>query len=493
MSATIDTPQIQPENNAKVSKKEPAKKLSKNQWRRKKLKEKKQTKKNDVESADEPKIKVENHDVGDGSQYEMRNKMNIPTNSGSKMFESDVDVALNDPQFAVYKQILDKFHTESTETTSAKADDIFYSDDENNVGSDDNEETESQPISKKKRKNKMQLAELKAIAPRPELIDWFDADAPDPLLVVEIKSHRGVVPVPEHWQLKREYLSSKRGIKKAPFELPGYIKDTGIMEMRNVTKEDDQTLKQMVRERVQPKMGKLDIDYEKLYNAFFKFQTKPRLYKFGELYYEGKETEMNVEHFRPGKLSPRLIEALNIPPNAPPPWLVNMQRYGPPPSYPGLRIPGLNAPIPPGAQWGFQPGGYGRAPLDENGQPLYGDVYATTNDNEKSSLGVPIERNKWGQLILEESEEEEEEDEDEDDDKMELEDDEGAGYVDEETAINKDKLKASDETPEIELRKTIPQSSKPEKFEEPRDLFKVLKEKTSSNTGFMGHQKTYEF
>ena len=30
----------------------------------------------------------------------------------------------------------------------------------------------------------------------------------------------------------------------------------------------------------------------------------------------------------------------------PPPWLVAMQRYGPPPSYPNLKIPGLNSPIP---------------------------------------------------------------------------------------------------------------------------------------------------
>ena len=30
----------------------------------------------------------------------------------------------------------------------------------------------------------------------------------------------------------------------------------------------------------------------------------------------------------------------------PPPWLIAMQRYGPPPSYPNLRIAGLNAPIP---------------------------------------------------------------------------------------------------------------------------------------------------
>ena len=30
----------------------------------------------------------------------------------------------------------------------------------------------------------------------------------------------------------------------------------------------------------------------------------------------------------------------------PPPWLIAMQRYGPPPSYPTLKIAGLTAPIP---------------------------------------------------------------------------------------------------------------------------------------------------
>ena len=30
----------------------------------------------------------------------------------------------------------------------------------------------------------------------------------------------------------------------------------------------------------------------------------------------------------------------------PPPWLIAMQRYGPPPSYPNLKVPGLNSPIP---------------------------------------------------------------------------------------------------------------------------------------------------
>lgn len=92
-------------------------------------------------------------------------------------------------------------------------------------------------------------------------------------------------------------------------------------------------------------------------------------------YYEGKEFETSLKEKRPGDLSPELVEALSIPPLAPPPWLISMQRFGPPPSYPTLRIPGLNAPIPEGAQWGFHPGGWGKPPLDEYNRPLYGDVF----------------------------------------------------------------------------------------------------------------------
>lgn len=42
-----------------------------------------------------------------------------------------------------------------------------------------------------------------------------------------------------------------------------------------------------------------------------------------------------------------------------------LQRYGPPPSYPQLKIPGLNAPIPPGASFGYRPGEWGKPPVDE--------------------------------------------------------------------------------------------------------------------------------
>lgn len=41
-----------------------------------------------------------------------------------------------------------------------------------------------------------------------------------------------------------------------------------------------------MREKVRPKMGKIDIDYQKLHDAFFKWQIKPKLTIHGDLYYE---------------------------------------------------------------------------------------------------------------------------------------------------------------------------------------------------------------
>ena len=41
---------------------------------------------------------------------------------------------------------------------------------------------------------------------------------------------------------------------------------------------------------------------------------------------------------KPGLITANLREALGMEEAAPPPWLINMQRYGPPPSYPELPV-----------------------------------------------------------------------------------------------------------------------------------------------------------
>ncbi|ORX74864.1 DUF382-domain-containing protein, partial [Linderina pennispora] len=225
---------------------------------------------------------------------------------------------------------------------------------------------------RQRKRNRMSVAELKQAAARPEVVEWTDISARDPHLLVALKALRNTVPVPVHWAQKKKYLQYKRGMEKPPFELPDFIKATGIMEMRDAAKEkeDEKTAGARARERIQPKMHKLTLDYQRLHDAFFRFQTPPKnMTGHGDLFYEGKESDTSYS-FTPGTLSDGLRQALNVPPLAPPPWLINMQRFGPPPSYPNLVIPGLNAPIPQGAQWGYHPGGWGRPPVDEFGRPL---------------------------------------------------------------------------------------------------------------------------
>lgn len=352
----------------------------------------------------------------------------LPVTETTNDADDDIDMLLEeDPLFAQYRDILGNFGIKESEETAANEPDkpeIIW--DEDDVP--DEEEEAQKKISKKARKqlNKLSIAELKAIVKKPDLVEWTDADASDPRLLVAIKSSRNVVPVPTHWALKREYLSSKRGIEKASFALPKFISDTGISEMRDAALEKDaeKTLKQRSRERVQPKMGKLDIDYQKLYEAFFRHQTKPTLTRFGEVYYEGKEYETSLKHLKPGELSDELKDALGMTIGGilPPPWLINMQRFGPPPSYPALKIPGLTAPPPPGGSWGFHAGGYGKPPVDEKQRPLYGgDIYGIASQQQNIPQGEPVEKELWGELQPpaedeEEEEESEEEDEDEDED-----------------------------------------------------------------------------
>jgi splicing factor 3B subunit 2 len=274
---------------------------------------------------------------------------------------------------------------------------------------EEDEEQKTTTLSRKKKKIlcRMSMAELKQQARNPELVEAHDVTSADPLTLVYLKSTRNTVPVPRHWCQVRKYLQGKRGVEKIPFQLPEFIADTGIAKIRESVLEQEAAKrgKQKARDRMKPKMGKIDIDYQVLHDAFFKYQTKPKLSKHGDLYYEGKEFEINMTSKKPGILSPSLREALSMPEGAdtcPPPWLINMQRYGMPPSYPNLRIPGLNAPLPPKAAYGYQPGGWGKPPVDEYGRPLYGDVFGTSEAESEQLMESIDQTFRWGQVDPEE-------------------------------------------------------------------------------------------
>ncbi|KAJ6000118.1 hypothetical protein N7481_000527 [Penicillium waksmanii] len=411
----------------------------------------------------------------------------------------------DDPLWEMYKGLITKFDEtgDNAPTKESEKPEVFF-DDEDEIP--DEEETDEPKISKKKRKelNKLSVAELKAMVHKPEIVEWTDTSASDPRLLIHLKAHRNVVPVPSHWSLKREYLSSKRGVEKAPFALPKFIQETGISEMRDAAldKQDASSLKQKQRERVAPKMGKLDIDYQKLYEAFFRFQTKPELTRYGEIYYEGKEYETNLKHLHPGDLSDELKEALNMPPGAPPPWLINQQRYGPPPSYPSLKIPGLNAPPPPGAMWGYHPGGYGKPPVDEHNRPLYGgDIFGVLQPQQNVQQGEPVEKDLWGELQeSEESEEESDEEGDEDEDE-EDEDEAQENGTHSPSGLETPGGMASAVPSEIGTTENISgefdvrkhhRGTETEESVHPRSAYQVIPERQANVQGFFGGDRTYD-
>jgi len=75
--------------------------------------------------------------------------------------------------------------------------------------------------------------------------------------------------------------------------------------MRDAAHEREESLKrsQKQREKSRPKMGRMEIDYQILHDAFFKYQTKPRMTFHGDLYYEGRELETHLKEKKPGSLS----------------------------------------------------------------------------------------------------------------------------------------------------------------------------------------------
>ncbi|XP_029943851.1 splicing factor 3B subunit 2 [Salarias fasciatus] len=412
-----------------------------------------------------------------------------------------------DPNFIFFKRIFEAFKltddvkkekekepekAEKLETTVLRKKGF---EEERKDSDDSDEETRpDQPkLSKKKlrRMNRLTVAELKQLVARPDVVEMHDVTAQEPKLLVHLKATRNTVPVPRHWCFKRKYLQGKRGIEKPPFELPEFIRRTGIQEMREALqeKEDAKTMKTKMREKVRPKMGKIDIDYQKLHDAFFKWQIKPKLTIHGDLYYEGKEFETRLKEKKPGDLSDELRIALGMPvgPNAhkvPPPWLIAMQRYGPPPSYPNLKIPGLNSPIPDNCTFGYHAGGWGKPPVDEMGKPLYGDVFGTNSaDFQAKAEEEEVDHTPWGELEPSDEESSEEEEEEESDE--EKPDETGlftpadSGLI---TPGGFSSVPAGMETPElIELRK--------KKIEEAMDgnetpqLFTVLPERRTGPVG----------
>ena len=87
-----------------------------------------------------------------------------------------------------------------------------------------------------------------------------------------------------------------------------FIANTGIAKLRefDLEQEERKSVKQRQREQARPKSGRIEINYQVLHDAFFRYQTKPKMTRHGDLYYEGKEFKVTVKNKTPGHLSDEL-------------------------------------------------------------------------------------------------------------------------------------------------------------------------------------------
>jgi len=178
-----------------------------------------------------------------------------------------------------------------------------------------------------------------------------------------------------------------------------------------------------------------------------------------------------------------------MPDGAPPPLLINMQRFSPTPSYPTLKIPGLNAPLPEGARYGFHPGGWGKPPVDEFGRPLYGDVFGTAPPEPPPEITQPIERKHWGEI-----EEEEEEENVEMEEEAEQQDEETTQQSGIETPSSGLTTPSGMDTPEVlELRKAPAATRRTDEEDDSnKQLYQVIQQtETSVGNALVGSSHKY--
>uniref|UniRef100_A0A4W5Q257 Splicing factor 3b, subunit 2 n=1 Tax=Hucho hucho TaxID=62062 RepID=A0A4W5Q257_9TELE len=432
---------------------------------------------------------------------------------GEKEKEHEVEIEyvteepeIYDPNFIFFKRIFEAFKlTDDVKKEKEKEPEKekeaptmvkrkgFEEETKDSDDSDDEIRPDVPKLSKKKlrRMNRLTVAELKQLVARPDVVEMHDVTAQEPKLLVHLKATRNTVPVPRHWCFKRKYLQGKRGIEKPPFELPEFIKRTGIQEMREALQEKKTCKAEW--DKIPPEMcANLVANYKKRLTSVIAnkgFATKFLISYTDLSLFQGKEFETRLKEKKPGDLSDELRIALGMPvgPNShkvPPPWLIAMQRYGPPPSYPNLKIPGLNSPIPESCSFGYHAGGWGKPPVDETGKPLYGDVFGTNaGDFQAKAEEEEVDRTPWGELEPSDEESSEEEEEEESDEEKP---DETGFFTPADSGLitpgGFSSVPAGMETPElIELRK--------KKIEEAMDgnetpqLFTVLPERRTGSGG----------
>lgn len=78
---------------------------------------------------------------------------------------------------------------------------------------------------KKRQLRRLNVAALKQIVKRPDLVEIHDCSSPDPLFTLHLKSYRNSVPIPRHWAQRRKYLQ----VRSKPPDAPHVLSSNAII------------------------------------------------------------------------------------------------------------------------------------------------------------------------------------------------------------------------------------------------------------------------
>ena len=211
------------------------------------------------------------------------------------------------------------------------------------------------PIERIKNKIKPKLITLKLIAQNPSLVGIDDVNSPCPFIYTSLKSLACFVPVSPFWAMRKGKLKRLPFNFRPEYKLPPNVASTRIAQTRALSKENaiSAPKKRVKLSRLQPIIGQLNVSYSDMHDCFFKLTYTPPLSRLGEYpqaFFERTRSQQTLSSGNPGVISEKLREALGMATDTQPlPFLKTMQKIGLPPGYPGLLVPGINAPLPKGA------------------------------------------------------------------------------------------------------------------------------------------------
>ena len=223
---------------------------------------------------------------------------------------------------------------------------------------------------------------------RDDLVDLADVTAPDPEFLMMLKDARNTIPVPIHWRQKSKFMS--------------HTVDRDADSAFEATVMPNWVLAMQINKAWEPGVRAIEnFRLENLFKPFVAGHPNPELSHFGDLFFEGKDSRARLRGFKPGQMSQRLRTALEMgsSPSVPPPWLSGMQKIGRlPPSYPSLKIPGVNHPIPEGASYGRGRNQWGEPPRDplNNNKFLFDGVDRSSASVKNSEEAQFMLASCWG-------------------------------------------------------------------------------------------------